>query len=287
MSWLPLALAVALLYGAQGAWSKRLTRRVSSLAAAWALFAFSFPLLAVYLALAGLPEIGPRFWPAAGVTAALSLVSFWIYVSALQVGELGLTYPILALTPLFAVPVEWVLLGDVPALSGLAGILLVVAGVYLLNYTGAGGPLAPLAAVARDPGPRRMLVVALLWSVSGVVDKVAVTSASTPFYGAVLTGAVGLGLLPLLSRKGEGPREALRPGARGAMVIQGLLFGTMFILQMEALQRTLATYVLTIKRSGALVGVALGALFFEEPELGRRTAGTVVLLAGMALIAFS
>jgi drug/metabolite transporter (DMT)-like permease len=54
---------------------------------------------------------------------------------------------------------------------------------------------------------------------------------------------------------------------------------------MEAIQRTLAVYVISIKRSGAIVTVLLGALLFGEPRLRERLAGAVVILGGVLLIA--
>lgn len=285
MSWVPLALATALFYGIQGAWSKRVTRDATPLAASWAIFAFAFPPLLLYLGIRGIPEIQPAFWPAATVTSGLSLLSFYLYVSALQRGELGLTYPLLALTPLFLVPVEWVLLGDLPGLRQAAGIGMVVAGVYLLHLPEErAGPLAPFRALLRDPGSRRMLAVAVIWSVSAVVDKIAVTSASTPFYGVVLSGALGLAFLPLLSRRGGGIGMALSPGTRWLLIVQGLLFAATFIVQMEAIRQTLAAYVITAKRSGALVTVLLGAAFFGERGTGKRLTGTAVILGGLFLV---
>lgn len=285
MSWVPLALATAFFYGLQGAWSKRVTRDATPLAATWAIFAFAFPPLLLYLALRGLPEIRPAFWPALATTASLSLLSFYLYVSAIHRGELGLTYPLLALTPIFMVPVEWLLLGDLPGLRGSAGIVLVVAGVYLLHLPEKRSrALAPFGALLRDPGSRRMLAVALIWSVSAVVDKIAVTSASTPFYGVALSGVLGLAFLPLVSRRGGGVRRALRPEARWLLVVQGLLFAAMFIAQMEAIRQALATYVITTKRAGALITLLLGALFFAERQLGKRLAGTLVILIGVFLV---
>lgn len=287
MTWLVLAGATAFFYGVQGAWSKFLTGRVSQLAAAWALFAFAFPLLAFYLLAVGPPAtVGAAFWPALGTNVGLSVLSFYLYVSALHYGDLGLTYPLLALTPLFLIPVEWLLLGDVPGLAGLAGILLVVAGVYLLNFSAREASLlAPFAAVLRDRGARRMLGVALIWAVSGVVDRVAVTNASTPFYGTLLTGGLTVAFLPLVSWKGGGVRRAVAPGSRILLVGQGLLFGLMFICQMEALRQTLAAYVITVKRSGALVSVLLGAALFREGGLRQRLFGTAIIVAGVALLA--
>ncbi len=287
MTWLLLAGGAAFFYGVQGAWSKALTGRVSQLAAAWALFAFSLPLLGVYLLAVGPPaEVGTAFWPALAANVSLSVLSFYLYVSALHHGDLGLIVPLLALTPLFLIPVEWLLLGDLPDLAGAGGIGLVVVGVYLLNFSAReAGWLAPFAALFRDRGARRMLGVALIWAVSGAVDRVAVTNASTPFYGTLLTGGLTLAFLPLVAWKGGGLRDALAPGSRLLLVGQGLLFGLMFICQMEALRRTLAAYVITVKRSGALVSVLLGAALFREGRLRERLVGTAIIVAGVALLA--
>lgn len=196
MTWLLLALATALFYGLQGVWTKWITRTVSGAAASWAIFAFAFPLLAVYLAFQGLPPLEERFWPALLTNVAINLVSFYLYVSAIQKGDLGLTYPLLALTPVFVLPVEWLLLGDFPGARGLGGIALVVLGVYVLNFSERrAGLFAPFAAVFRDPGARRMLAVALIWSVSAVVDKVATLSSSPAFYGTLESGLIAPAIL--------------------------------------------------------------------------------------------
>ncbi|MFB6368140.1 MAG: EamA family transporter, partial [Gemmatimonadota bacterium] len=123
MTWLLLAAATAALYALHGAWTKRITDEVSRLAATWALFAFSFPLLAGYLALRGMPAVEPDFWPALAANLfVLYPLSMYLFVAAMRKGELGLTYPLLALTPILVVPVEWTLLGETPGPQGMAGI---------------------------------------------------------------------------------------------------------------------------------------------------------------------
>lgn len=321
MVWLLLAFATAVLYAAQGGWTKHLTDGVSPGVATWAIFAFAFPFLLLYLVVRGVPPVGPRFWGVLAVNSALGVLSFYLYVTAIQRGELGITYPLLALTPIFVIPVEWLLLGDAASARGMAGIALVVAGVYLLNLPERGASVAePFRALARDPGARRMLAVALLWSLSGTLDRMAVLVSSPAFYGAWISGVLGVLFVPLAlrgSRSGadtgeaggaggperpaaEGPRdsaatiEASAGGLRllaalrerpGALALQGALFAGMFVCQMEALRLALAAYVLSIKRSGALLSVFMGARFFGEERLGRRLAGTAVILAGVVLVA--
>ena len=291
MTWALLAAGAATAYALQGAWTKRLTGWTTTAVATWAIFGLSFPLLAAYALLRGVPDVANSFWWALAANVAVQLFAFRLYVSAVTEGELGTTYPLLAVTPALVVPVEWLLLGDRPGPRGVLGIVLVVAGVYLLQLRGGGrSPLAPLRALARDRGARRMLLVAALWAVTGTVDRVAVLASSPSFYGAALSLALGIGFLPaaLRDRGGDGDGATLRDALSrrpGPLAIQGLIFAAMFVTQMEALRLAIASYVLSIKRSGTLLAVFLGGSWFEESGTGRKAAATMVLLAGVVLVA--
>lgn len=298
MTWFLLAVVAALCYALQGAWSKRLTETVSRQAATWAIFAFSFPLLAVYLAVDGLPAVETRFWWVLAVNLVLYVISFRLYVSALEVGELGITYPLLAVTPVFVVPVEWAVLGDRVGLLGLAGIVLVAAGVYTLHLERrTKSLLAPFRALAARPGARRMLAVALVWAVSGTLDRAAVLAASPAAYGVAISLGVGLALAPSALRdvgfafvpgaEDDAGEPRSRRAVLGGLGVQGLLFAVMFVAQMEALRLSLAANVITVKRSGTLLTVVLGGMLFREKGLAHRLAGTVVVLVGVYLVARS
>lgn len=298
MTWFLLAVVAALCYALQGAWSKRLTETVSRQAATWAIFAFSFPLLAVYLAVDGLPAVETRFWWVLAVNLVLYVISFRLYVSALEVGELGITYPLLAVTPVFVVPVEWAVLGDRVGLLGLAGIVLVATGVYTLHLERrTKSLLAPFRALAARPGARRMLAVALVWAVSGTLDRAAVLSASPAAYGVAISLGVGLALAPSALRdvgfafvpgaEDDAGEPRSRRAVLGGLGVQGLLFAVMFVAQMEALRLSLAANVITVKRSGTLLTVVLGGMLFREKGLAQRLAGTVVVLVGVYLVARS
>ena len=307
MLWAVLAAGAAVLWALQGAWTKRLTAGVTPAVTTWAIFGFSLPLLAAWLAIRGLPPVEGSYWAVLAANSALYLLSFRLYVSALEAGDLGVVYPLLALTPVLAAPVEWVLLGDRVGALGAVGVGLVAAGVYLLHHRGAGRPLLePLRAMADDPGARRMLAVAALWAVSGTVDRAAVLRSSPAFYGTSVALLLSLGLLPAALRSGRGgtpgpggasdavegsrARAGLAAALRrrpGALAVQGILFAGMFVVQMEALRLALATYVLTVKRSGTLLAVLLGGALFREGGTGRRLAGTAIVLAGVALVVLS
>ena len=302
MTWPVLAGGAAVFYALQGAWTKKMTDRVTPAVATWAIFGLALPALLLYLLARGVPEVRPDFWLAFGANVALYLVSFRLYVLALEKGELGVTYPLLALTPVLVVPVEWVLLGDRAGAQGVLGIVLVVVGVYLLNFRGRDRPLLePFRALARDPGARRMMAVTVLWAVSGTVDRVAVLNSSPAFYGAALSVGMAIGFLPAALGSGRtGTDEEVedradrRAGLRRSLrehpwllAGQGMLFAAMFVCQMEALRLSLAAYVLAIKRSGTLLAILLGGALFREGATGRRLAATTVILAGVVLVGTS
>lgn len=292
--WPLLAGGTALFYALNGAWSARVSRRIGALLGAWTLFSFALPLLLGYLAVRGIPDVGLGFWPLWGVNVAGNLAAWYLFFSALRTGDLGITYPLLALTPVFVVPVEWVLLRELPGGPGVLGIGLVVGGVYLLNLRAArAGLLAPIAALLADRSALKALAVALIWAVTGTIDRAAVLESSPAFYGFMLSAGLAGLFFPfvLLGRgreeaasRGEGLRERLAPCGAGTLIVHGLLFACMLVLQMEALTLQLASYVLSIKRAGAVIAVLLGYVAFRERGLGPRLAGTVVTLAGASVL---
>lgn len=301
--WSVLAGGTAVFYALHGAWSVRISRRIGSVPAGWALFAFSLPFLAANLLYQGIPSIDAGFWGVWALNGGLNLAAWSLFFSAIRSGDLGLTYPLLALTPLMVLPVEWLLTGDAPAWTGAMGISLIVAGVYLLNYRrGQAGPLAPVAALMRDPGALKALGVAFIWSIAGTLDRIAVQRSSSAFYAFMLALGLSVLFLPLLywtlrgvrrdpaeGDGGEGPdprgfRGLLAPAGSKSLLLHGFLFACMVILQMEALTMALASYVLSIKRSGAILAVVIGYVAFGEEALGARLVGTLVTLAGASIL---
>ena len=297
MIWPVLAGGTALFYALHGGWSARVSRQIGAVLAGWALFSFALPILGPYLLLRGIPEVQPAFWPAWGVSVVGNLAAWSLFFSAMRTGDLGLTYPLLGLTPVFVPAVEWVLLREVPEPGGFLGIALVVAGVYMLNFRSSRmGILAPFTALAKDGAAVKALAVAVIWSLTGTLDRVAVLQSSPAFYGFMLSAGLSVLFLPfaLATPLGEDPETSDRSSSfslarlgRGlgragvwALVLHGLLFACMLMFQMEALTLALASYVLSIKRSGAVIAVLVGYFAFREGELGPRMTGTLVTLVG-------
>jgi uncharacterized membrane protein len=224
-----------------------------------------------------------EFWSALAAGSLLHVAATILYIRALQVSDLSLTIPMIALTPLFMVVTSPLLVGETPSPGGIGGILLIVAGSWIINIsTARRGFLAPFRALLREPGPRHMLLVALIWSITANIDKIGIRAATPLTWIMAVDVVVTLLMLPLVVA------PLRRTGARQIMLLLviGICGGLVLICQMHAIEMTLVAYVIAIKRTSILFSIGFGWLIFAEERIGERAAGALVMLAGVALIAW-
>jgi drug/metabolite transporter (DMT)-like permease len=283
MMWVPLAIITALAFAASGSYAKALSRRAHVYVVTWAMMTLSLPWAAALLLRDGLPTIEPRFLGAALLSVGLNMVAVTLEVKAVSISPLSLTVPFLAFTPLFMIATSAIVLGEAPDAKGLLGIVLVALGAYTIYLDRIrGGILGPLKAIARERGSRLMLAVALVWSVSAVYDKVAVLASSPAFYQTFFSAAFGILYAPFLV---AGLRKTAVPSNMvPRLFLIGAICAAMTLSQLTAIQFTLASYVIAVKRSGMIVSVILGYFFFKEENLRARLAGALLMSSGVVLL---
>ena len=244
--------------------------------------------------LAGLPpltDLAPAFWLWIAALVPLELAAMLLYMAAIRDHPLSLTLPYLAFTPAFAIGVAWLLLGERVTPSGAAGILLVVAGAWLLNL-GRAGPLdwrdwrgwpAPIVAIFHEPGSRMMLAVAAIYAVTSTLGKGAMRYMSPELFGPFYFAVLGLTALAFMAlpRPGLFIKIARRP--LPVLTVAGLM-GVMAFTHFLALEHVQVAYMIAVKRTSLLFGILYGALLFGEHGLATRLPAGVLMLAGVALI---
>jgi drug/metabolite transporter (DMT)-like permease len=281
--WVPLAIMTAVAFAATGSYAKALSRRNHVYVITWSMMALSLPWTALVLLAQGLPPVGSGFLKAAAVSLVLNLAAVTLQVKALSLSPLSLTMPFLAFTPLFMILTSSIVLGEVPDSKGLLGIVLIASGAYAINLEKLrGGALGPLRAVASEKGSRLMLIVALIWSVTAVYDKVAVLESSPAFYTTCFSAVFGLLYAPALLlglRRTPPPR-----GSVPRLILLGALSAVMIISQMSAIELTAASYVIAVKRAGMVIAVLLGYVFFKERHVATRLLGASLMMAGVAVL---
>jgi drug/metabolite transporter (DMT)-like permease len=281
--WLPLALLTAVAFAATGSYAKALSRSAHVFTVTWALIVLPLPWAAVLLAQQGIPPVGQGFLLAAIASVVLNMAAVTLQVTAMSIAPLSTTVPFLALTPLFMLATSVVVLRETPDAKGLAGVILVAAGAYTIYLERIrDGILYPLMAIAKEKGSRLMLLVALLWSWSAVLDKVAVLNSSPAFYTSVFSATFGVLYAPFLIL---GLRKTpLRRADVPRLFLLGAFGAAMILSQFAAIELTIASYVIAVKRAGTVLSVVLGYLFFKERHLRARLAGASLMTLGVILI---
>ncbi len=293
MSWVALALlcgfSIASADAATKAWLQGFSARELTLIRFTLTGALLSPLLFWLPDLSALPA---PFWGWLAILVPLEIGAMLLYMAAIRDHPLSLTLPYLAFTPVFTMGIAALVLGERVSLVGAAGVLLIVAGAWLLNVEHAQREdwrtwLRPLTAIRWEPGSRMMLGVALLYAVTATLGKAALLYLPAAAFGALYFALVGLATLPLmLLLPGAPSRVSLRRliSRPGAVLAVAALNGVMVTTHFLALRLTEVAYMIAVKRSSLLFGILYGALLFREPNLVSRMPGGVLMLAGVFVI---
>jgi drug/metabolite transporter (DMT)-like permease len=288
--------ALLLVVGSSLAWSgfdvcrKVLADRVRPAALAFLLAAGAVPLFAVWMAADGMPAVKPGYLLPAAASVALNIAANLFFFSALRNSQLSVTIPLLSLTPVFTSLLGIPLLGEVPSARQGFGILLVVAGAFVLSLP-ADGPLSAISPISLarswrgDRGAGLMVLVALFWSLTGPFDKIATARASGPFHAVVLCAGVALGIVVVLAGQRRLGELADVRSAGWVFVLAVLISIAALGFQLLAMQKVWVGLVETLKRGiGNLSALILGRALFGEAVTPRKLLAVGLMIAGVALI---
>ncbi len=213
--------------------------------------------------------------PGLGSTA-LNVVANLCFLRAVQVGSLGKTIPLLSLTPVLATVAAVPLLGEIPSPRQWIGIGMVVTGALVLGLIGAYGPRS----ASDREGMAWMIVVAVLWSVTLPVDKLALRYSAPAIHGLVLHAGIAGCLLVVLWRRRR-LSELRQARSAGWLLAATVVCGAAALAaQLLALERVLAGFVETFKRClGSVAALGFGAALLGE-RIGTGQATAVAIMAG-------
>lgn len=281
--WVALAIITAVGFAASNSYAKALSTRTHIFIVTWSMMVLSLPWALAMLAMRGAPSLDDGFYLAALGSVCLNMVAVTLQVRALSISPLSLTVPFLAFTPLFMLVTGAVVLGEAPDVRGIVGIVLVTAGAYTIFIEGPHRSLLePLRAIRSEKGSVMMLLVAFIWSWAATFDKLAVLRSSPSYYAAFFAAAFGVLYSPFLVI-GLRTRKLERTQIPRLFLL-GAFSAVMILSQLSAIELAMASYVIAIKRAGAVVAVLFGYLFFKERHLRARLAGAILMTLGVILI---
>jgi drug/metabolite transporter (DMT)-like permease len=262
---------------------KLLAGRAAPLALVFYMSLGAAPVVGALLALrgAGHPSIG---YVLPGTAALLlNFLGSLGFIYSVKLSPLSRTIPLLSLTPVFTAAVALPVLGEAPSEAQLLGIVLVVVGAMTLNSEG--HVLRPFAGLLREPGALLMAGVAVLWSISGPLDKRALQHASVYFHATVMTLGVSAGALLVLWRQRRLGVLAVARSEWTLLTAAMLAVSVALTFQLLAFQGLLVSLVEAMKRAiGSIAALMLGHIVFEEKVTAVQIAAVITMTAGVFLL---
>ncbi len=212
----------------------------------------------------------------------LNLLAFYFYLKAISLSPVSLVVPLLSFSPALLLITSPLILKEIPNPYGLAGVLLIVLGSYIL-YLNNQGILSPFKAMVEEKGARYMLLTVLLWSITANLDKIGVRATSPIVWVFLINFIVASGAgIWIYLKKGKTFR--LKGGEVRFPVIMGIFDAMGAVFQMIAITMTLVPYVISIKRLSVLLSVIAGTTYLKEGRIIQRTTGAALMLGGSILI---
>jgi drug/metabolite transporter (DMT)-like permease len=286
--WFALALVAALCQVLRNTVMKRLGHSLDEYINVWGRFTFLLPFAAMFVLYHGVPVIKPGFVWACLTFAVCQIVSTMSLSKALKLADISMVTALWKVSLLILVALGYFTLKETPSGLGVAGIVISMAGVYLLNVNRAHiAWWAPLAVLFTDRGLRFTLLAALFFAPSVITIKWAM-QCSDPYTGT-LGGYLAASILvtPIVlvtSRR----HFAEVPRYWKAFVSFGLFAALTTVTQGRAYLLTLSSYVEAVKQIEILLALAIGVVVFGEKQTVRDIApGAIVMLMGVALLSLS
>ena len=206
-------------------------------------------------------------------------------IKAYQMAELSLVYPISRSAPLFTQVWAVLLIGETLSITGVVGIGLVVAGIFIISLSDfrLSSFLHPSQNGSSQPY-LFALIAAITGSVYSVMDKTCVQMTHPVFYCWLidLFMCIEVGLYSLFQKKnlllkvwGQWKKE---------MFLIALMQNASYLLILLAMVTSKVSYVVAFRQVSALFGAGLGILFLKETQWKTRIAGALILTLGLVLI---
>lgn len=261
---------------------KLLAGRVHALALVFFMSLGAAPLLAILLTTQGGGRLSAGYVVPGTGALVLNLVGSLGFIYSVKLSPLSRTIPLLSLTPAFTAVMAIPLLGEIPSVRQAVGIVLVVAGAMALNSESGRNPFMSLS---KERGAVIMVGVAFLWSLSGPLDKLALSHADVLVHATIMSAGVAAGALAMLAASGQ--LSTLRQVKSEAPLLAASMVAITLALtfQLLAIKGVFVSLVEAFKRSlGSVMAVVLGRVVFGEGIRAMQVAAVAVMGAGVVLI---
>ena len=284
--WIALSLLAAFSLATSDALTKKIITKDNEYVIAWLRVVYALPALVAAAVLSPHPSLDNTFLVAFCTALPLDILAILLYYKALRLSPLSLSLPFLSLTPVFLILFSSIIMGEAVSAAGAAGIALIALGGYSLNLSALRtGPLGPFRAVVNERGSLYMLAVALIYSITSTLGKLAVAHSSPAFFGATYYVALALCLLPVIMLRSDRKQffSEIRVTAR-SVLLPGAFDSMHAVTHFFAVSMVNVAYMVSVKRSSLIIGSIYGFLLFGERNIRERMTGALLMFGGFVMI---
>ncbi len=282
--WFLYSLLFALTTGMQNAYFKKKSIRINPILMAWSVLVVSSILFSPLL-LFGIPHLDQAFWISVLGRLILDSLAFTLFIKAIHLSPLSLTTPMLSLQLVLMIATQFFINHLFPTPLGIVGIIVIVVGVYFLHFDhDTKHILSPFKAIAKEKGVMLIIIVAVLWSIVGALQKLAIDNSTPYFYTSFFQILWAICFTPvayLADRKGFKKLLSFNMGIK--VFPAGAFDAAQVFFQFLAYSLTLPVYVNAVGNSNIIFSSIFGWLFFKE-KIKNHILPTLIILLGILFI---
>jgi len=285
-TWVFLALISAFTLATSDALTKKALAHINEYLVAWFRLLFSIPLLLLLWIFVPVPKLDIEFYKAFALALPLEIIAIVLYIKALGISPLSLTLPFLSLTPVFLILVSYLIIGEKVSFHGGIGIIFLATGSYTLNlHEMRKGVFQPFRAITKEKGSVLMIGVALIYSITSSLGKMAIEHSSPLFFGITYFTAVTIIFAPIALWFGRDELKSFISGRQfKGLLLPGIFYSVMIASHMIAISLAKVAYMISVKRTSLIIGVVYGYFLFKEKNIRERLLGTALMFIGFVMI---
>lgn len=288
--WFVLSLFSAVTYSFRSLFEKKLLKNTDKYILAFGLRFFALPFFILALLfnsqqLVPLTDLPLKFWLATFYVSMISTPLEMIYFyKALQLAEVSYIVPLLSLAPVFTTIINFFVFKETPTFLGFAGIVLIVSAVYILNINQKGESFwQPFKSLYKNQAAKYAFIMMTFYSLSIIVDKIAITGAGTYFYAFWNYLLVSLVLLITMFIKARKKVIQVKTNFPSLLFLGSVVAGYT-LLRFLALENGNAGYVSAVLGSSVFFSILFGLVIFKEKRVLAKIVSGFLVLLGLLLI---
>jgi len=216
---------------------------------------------------------------------------YWLFLTqAYKEGDLSHVYPIMRSSPALVLVIAVLFLGEQVSFQGVAGILLVAVGVYIINLKHISGAelLAPIKSIANDRSTQFAFLTLISVAFYSIVDKMAVDSIHPILFAFfhLFCGMCYYTPYILITKKGDIIQKEWSTGLV-RIIMSGVIGITGYSMILIAFTIDRVSYIVSLRQLSVVFAVLMGSFWLKEKHKGIRLAGALIIFCGGFLISMA